>query len=176
MRFACSIPILLRRRQSWPGYNREHVWPVSLGAADGTPAHTDLHHIFACDANVNSARGNRPYDECEGDCNTHIEAPRTRPFLRVLGSHPITKKGTWHAHCFIWMFDMRVTSRMNPTCASWNGAWRQAAIAWGVYRESVRGMSSIRSTTPSDNAMILYTLSKGTETLCRSPRMGRLGF
>jgi endonuclease I len=62
---------------SWPGYNREHVWPVSLGSAHGTPAYTDLHHIFACDANINSARSNRPYDECGGDCNTHVEAPDT---------------------------------------------------------------------------------------------------
>jgi endonuclease I len=62
-------------KDAWPAYNREHVWPQSLGAVDGTPAHTDLHHIFACDSNVNSARGNRRYDECEGDCNVHEEAP-----------------------------------------------------------------------------------------------------
>jgi endonuclease I len=60
---------------SWPGYNREHVWPVSLGSAHGTPAYSDLHHIFACDANVNSSRSNRPYDECSGDCNSHVESP-----------------------------------------------------------------------------------------------------
>jgi endonuclease I len=62
-------------KSSWPGYNREHVWPVSLGALRDSPAYTDLHHIFACDANVNSARGNRPFDECSGDCNQHREAP-----------------------------------------------------------------------------------------------------
>jgi len=64
------------KKQSWPGYNREHTWPQSLGARTGTPAHTDLHHIFACDANVNSARGNKMFDECDGDCRTHHEAPR----------------------------------------------------------------------------------------------------
>jgi len=63
------------RKDSWPAYNREHVWPVSLGSAHDTPAYTDLHHIFACDANVNSARSNRPYDDCSGDCNTHRESP-----------------------------------------------------------------------------------------------------
>ena len=31
-------------KKSWPGYNREHTWPQSLGARSGTPAHTDLHH------------------------------------------------------------------------------------------------------------------------------------
>ena len=60
---------------TWPGYNREHTWPQSLGARTGTPAHTDLHHIFACDANVNSARGNKMFDDCDGDCRTHVEAP-----------------------------------------------------------------------------------------------------
>jgi len=63
-------------KKSWPGYNREHTWPQSLGARSGTPAHTDLHHIFACDANVNSARGNKMYDDCDGDCRTHPEAPQ----------------------------------------------------------------------------------------------------
>ena len=82
----------IAKKTSWPGYNREHVWPVSLGAADGTPAHTDLHHIFACDANVNSARGNRPYDECEGDCNTHIEAPDA-PFSARAWEPPDHQKG-----------------------------------------------------------------------------------
>ncbi|MEE2758039.1 MAG: endonuclease [Myxococcota bacterium] len=62
-------------KDDWPGYNREHVWPVSLGAAHSTPAYTDLHHIFACDANVNSARSNKPFDECTGDCNSHRESP-----------------------------------------------------------------------------------------------------
>ena len=62
-------------KDMWPAYNREHVWPQSLGAHEGSPAHSDLHHIFACDANVNSARGNRRYDECEADCNVHEDAP-----------------------------------------------------------------------------------------------------
>jgi len=63
------------RKADWPAYNREHVWPVSLGAAHGTAPYTDIHHIFACDANVNSARGNRPFDECTGDCRSHVESP-----------------------------------------------------------------------------------------------------
>jgi endonuclease I len=66
------------QKSSWPGYNREHVWPVSLGSSEHTPAHSDLHHIFACDSNVNSTRGNRAYDECVGDCGSHVEAPLAR--------------------------------------------------------------------------------------------------
>jgi len=63
---------------SWPEYNREHVWPQSLGAAEGSAAHSDLHHIFACDANVNSSRGNKPFGECEGECSSHPEAPEAQ--------------------------------------------------------------------------------------------------
>ncbi|MEE2788018.1 MAG: endonuclease [Myxococcota bacterium] len=66
---------MVMRKSDWPDYNREHVWPQSLGAVNRTPAHTDLHHIFACDANVNSARGNRRFDECTQDCNVHPDAP-----------------------------------------------------------------------------------------------------
>lgn len=62
-------------KSSWPGYNREHLWPQSLGATEGTPAHTDLHHIFSCDQNVNSTRQNLPFGECDDDCDSHPEAP-----------------------------------------------------------------------------------------------------
>ena len=62
--------------ESWPAYNREHVWPQSMGAGPGSDAHSDLHHIFACDANVNSARGNQQFGECDTEeCGFHVEAP-----------------------------------------------------------------------------------------------------
>ncbi len=43
-------------------YNREHVWPRSLGlGATGTPGPaTDTHMLHLTDTNYNSARGNRP--------------------------------------------------------------------------------------------------------------------
>lgn len=59
---------------TWPGYNREHVWPQSLGVSSGPP-NSDMHNIFACDANVNSARSNKYFDECLSGCMTHSEAP-----------------------------------------------------------------------------------------------------
>lgn len=43
------------------GWNREHVWPKSLGGFDTTRAGSDLHHIRPSDANVNSARSNSKY-------------------------------------------------------------------------------------------------------------------
>ena len=54
-------------------WNREHIWPRSFGI-DDTAGATDLHNLVPVDATVNSARGNRVYDddgqphrEC-GDC------------------------------------------------------------------------------------------------------------
>ncbi len=59
-------------KSSWPDWNREHTWPKSYGTEDG-PANTDMFHIFACDANVNSSRGNKYYDN--GGTSYHPEAP-----------------------------------------------------------------------------------------------------
>jgi len=42
-------------------WNREHLWPQSLGA-DVLPPNTDLHHIFSEDMVLNSSRGNSVFD------------------------------------------------------------------------------------------------------------------
>ena len=42
-------------------WNREHLWPQSLGA-DVSPQKSDLHHIFAEDESLNSSRGNSVFD------------------------------------------------------------------------------------------------------------------
>jgi endonuclease I len=53
-------------------WNREHLWPDSYGL-DGTgPAYTDLHHLRACDASVNTSRGNKHFDV------THTNGPGYR--------------------------------------------------------------------------------------------------
>ena len=47
------------------GWNREHSWPKSYGFADRNDcnsAYTDVHALFASDADYNEARGNIPYD------------------------------------------------------------------------------------------------------------------
>jgi len=49
-------------KTNWPAWNREHTWPNSLGADYQEPAYSDLHAIRACDASVNSSRGNKYYD------------------------------------------------------------------------------------------------------------------
>lgn len=45
-------------------WNREHTWSKSHGGfGEGRPAGTDLHHMRPCDATVNSAKGNKDFDE-----------------------------------------------------------------------------------------------------------------
>ena len=44
------------------GINAEHTWPQSFGAGD-EPAQSDMHNLFPAKANVNSARGNKPFGE-----------------------------------------------------------------------------------------------------------------
>jgi len=51
------------------GWNREHSWPKSYGFAsldDCNSAYTDVHALFASDADYNSARSNIPYDWVTG--------------------------------------------------------------------------------------------------------------
>ena len=45
-------------------WNREHVWPKSLGPfnENDTPG-SDLFHLFACDTTVNGNRASEPFDE-----------------------------------------------------------------------------------------------------------------
>lgn len=45
-------------------WNREHTWSKSHGDFGDTPPEgTDLHHLRACDASVNSAKGNRDFSK-----------------------------------------------------------------------------------------------------------------
>lgn len=43
------------------GWNREHVWPKSLGGFDKTEAGSDLHHIRPSESVINSTRNNYKY-------------------------------------------------------------------------------------------------------------------
>jgi endonuclease I len=49
-------------KSNWPNWNREHLWPQSLGIDRALPAYSDLHALRPCDSNVNSARGNAYFD------------------------------------------------------------------------------------------------------------------
>ncbi|MEH2284302.1 MAG: endonuclease [Nostoc sp.] len=44
------------------GLNTEHTWPQSKGADNGN-SRSDLHHLFPARENINSERGNKPFDD-----------------------------------------------------------------------------------------------------------------
>ena len=48
------------------GWNREHVWPKSLGGYETSGPGADLHHIRPSDAKVNSTRNNNLYGNVSG--------------------------------------------------------------------------------------------------------------
>ena len=52
------------------GINCEHTFPQSMGAGD-EPMKSDMHHLFPTKSNVNSSRGNDPFEEIP-DEETHI--------------------------------------------------------------------------------------------------------
>ena len=43
------------------GWNREHVWPQSLGGGNTSGGGADLHHIRPSESSINSSRGNKLY-------------------------------------------------------------------------------------------------------------------
>lgn len=45
-------------------WNREHVWPRSRGVGDSGADTSDLFHLHPTDMNLNSARGNKYFGEC----------------------------------------------------------------------------------------------------------------
>jgi endonuclease I len=62
------------------GWNREHQWPNSYGIDDVAPAYSDLFNLRACDATVNSSRGNKYFDFSDTNSASyrfpaHLEAP-----------------------------------------------------------------------------------------------------
>ncbi|MGD0651802.1 MAG: endonuclease [Verrucomicrobiia bacterium] len=61
---------------TWPGWNREHIWPESFGTSSGTQ-HSDLFNLRACDAGVNSSRGNKYYDVSTGTIGHYSGAPQS---------------------------------------------------------------------------------------------------
>ncbi len=59
----------------WNGWNREHIWPKSLGGDTTTGGGADLHHIRPSDAVVNSTRGNKKYGEVSGGSSVYGSNP-----------------------------------------------------------------------------------------------------
>ncbi|MBQ7343587.1 MAG: endonuclease [Clostridia bacterium] len=65
----------------WNGWNREHVWPKSLGGNNTKGGGADMHHIRPSDAGVNSSRGNKKY----GNVPSGTEKYGTNPAVGYLG-------------------------------------------------------------------------------------------
>ena len=57
------------------GWNREHVWPKSLGGYNTTGAGADLHHIRPSDSSVNGTRGNKKYGNNPGGAEKYGVGP-----------------------------------------------------------------------------------------------------
>ncbi len=53
-------------QSQWNGWNREHVWPKSLGGNNTSGGGADMHHIRPSDAVVNSTRSNDKYGNVSG--------------------------------------------------------------------------------------------------------------
>lgn len=76
-------------RSQYNGWNREHVWPQSLGGKEISDSMgekkggADLHHVRPSDAGVNSSRGNKPYN------NTNRSGVKygSNPAVNVLGGY-----------------------------------------------------------------------------------------
>lgn len=64
----CYQKITARSNPVGPNnYNREHVWPKSIGFNNsGLAAHNDLHMLHLSASDHNGTRDNNPYDNCTG--------------------------------------------------------------------------------------------------------------
>lgn len=71
-------------------WNREHVWPKSIGFASTSQyGYTDIHHIRPADKTVNSSRSNKDFDEggsAQGEAaNTYATSESFEPMDDVKG-------------------------------------------------------------------------------------------
>lgn len=76
-------------------YNREHIWPKSLGFPnDGATnlSYSDAHHLMACDITYNSNRGNLPFGNCTSGCT---EYPTQINFNQGGGSGVFPGNSNW---------------------------------------------------------------------------------
>ena len=67
--------------QNQTEWNREHLWPNSLGLASDGPDYADLNNLRAADVTVNNTRANLPFDETTAGSGARVpgdaEAPLT---------------------------------------------------------------------------------------------------
>ncbi len=104
----------------WNGWNREHVWPKSLGGDTTRGGGADLHHIRPSDAGVNSSRSNKKYGEVGDNAS---EKYGTSPAVGVLG-------GTYNSTYFEPLDNVKgdVARICLYVYTRWNSDWGASSI------------------------------------------------
>ena len=104
----------------WNGWNREHVWPKSLGGDTTNGGGADMHHIRPSDAGVNSSRGNKKYGESGTNATQKLG---TDPAVGVLG-------GTYNSTYFEPVDEVKgdVARICLYVYVRWNSAWGADSI------------------------------------------------
>ena len=104
----------------WNGWNREHVWPQSLGGDNTSGGGADLHHVRPSDAGVNSSRGNKKYGESGSGAS---EKYGSNPAVGVLG-------GTYNSTYFEPLDNVKgdVARICLYVYVRWNSAWGADSI------------------------------------------------
>ena len=102
------------------GWNREHVWPKSLGGNTTSGGGADLHHIRPSDAGVNSSRGNKKYGESGSNPTSKYG---TNPAVGVLG-------GTYNSTYFEPLDNVKgdVARICLYVYVRWNSDWGATSI------------------------------------------------
>ncbi len=94
-------------------WNREHVWPQSHGGFGTAPGPgTDLHHLRPEDVQVNSARGNKDFDEGGSPV---ANAPGNYTDATP-GSPGTRSRAMWRAWCSTW----RCATRAATASPTWS--------------------------------------------------------
>ena len=104
----------------WNGWNREHVWPKSLGGNNTSGGGADMHHIRPSDAGVNSSRGNKKYGESGTNSTQKLG---TNPAVGVLG-------GTYNSTYFEPLDNVKgdVARICLYVYVRWNSDWGATSI------------------------------------------------
>ena len=56
-------------------WNREHIWVKSFGIDTNGDDYSDVHNLVPAQAPINSARGDKPYDDCDASLDDSCRQP-----------------------------------------------------------------------------------------------------